>query len=104
MKKIMTPQTTQIPVSLIILDETIYPRKGIDHRRVGMFAENIRDGIAKQMGINQASIHNHLLKMATLPNLINADLVRGPCRPSASARSWFLPCRKKAYWALPAGM
>jgi hypothetical protein len=46
MKKIMTPQTTQIPVSLIILDETIYPRKGIDHRRVGMFAENIRDGIA----------------------------------------------------------
>jgi hypothetical protein len=30
------------------------------------------------MGINQASIHNHLLKMATLPNLINADLVRDP--------------------------
>jgi ParB-like chromosome segregation protein Spo0J len=41
-----------------------------------------QDRIAKQMGINQASIHNHLLKMATLPNLINADLVpwvhRGP--------------------------
>jgi hypothetical protein len=73
----MTVKPTQIPVSSIILDETIYPRKGIDHRRVGMFAENIRDGIAKQMGINQASIHNHLLKMATLPNLINADLVRG---------------------------
>jgi DNA-binding CsgD family transcriptional regulator len=36
-----------------------------------------QDRIAKQMGINQASIHNHLLKMATLPNLINADLVRG---------------------------
>jgi len=31
----------------------------------------------KQMGINQASIHNHLLKMATLPNLINADLQKG---------------------------
>jgi hypothetical protein len=28
----------------IILDESIYPRKGIDHRRVGIFAENIRDG------------------------------------------------------------
>jgi hypothetical protein len=42
----MTLQTTQIPVSSIILDETIYPRKGIDHRRVGMFCENIRDGIA----------------------------------------------------------
>jgi hypothetical protein len=203
----MTQQTTQIPVSSIILDEDIYPRKGIDHKRVGIFAENIRDGvafdpievepcpdkpgffrhldgvhrwsafkstgveevkviikdldgkdpllyaaakaigpkqltedeardtarrayagntrlssadigkaigrarrtvdgyiadlravnqmdldikifrmhrlgipqdrIAKQMGINQASIHNHLLKMATLPNLINADLARG---------------------------
>jgi hypothetical protein len=42
----MTQQTTQIPVSSIILDEDIYPRKGIDHRRVGIFAENIRDGVA----------------------------------------------------------
>jgi hypothetical protein len=40
----MTQQTTQIPISSIILDEDIYPRKGIDHRRVGIFAENIRDG------------------------------------------------------------
>jgi len=40
----MTKQTTTIPISSIILDEDIYPRKGIDHRRVGMFAENIRDG------------------------------------------------------------
>jgi len=39
--------------------------------------EEEQDRIAKQMGINQASIHNHLLKMATLPNLINADWVRG---------------------------
>jgi len=40
----MPNQTTKIAVSSIILDETIYPRKGIDHRRVGIFAENIRDG------------------------------------------------------------
>jgi len=40
----MTQQTTIIPISSIILDEDIYPRKGIDHRRVGIFAENIRDG------------------------------------------------------------
>jgi hypothetical protein len=73
----MTLNTTQIPVSSIILDETIYPRKGIDPRRVAIFAENIQDGIAKQMGVNQASIHNHLLKMATLPNLINTDLQKG---------------------------
>ncbi len=36
-----------------------------------------QDRIAKKMGVNQASIHNHLLKMATLPNLINADLSLG---------------------------
>ena len=40
----MTQQTNKIPISSIILDEDIYPRKGIDHRRVGIFAENIRDG------------------------------------------------------------
>ncbi|MDA3833926.1 MAG: hypothetical protein PF495_11065 [Spirochaetales bacterium] len=40
----MTQQTTRLPISSIILDEDIYPRKGIDHRRVGIFAENIRDG------------------------------------------------------------
>ena len=40
----MNQQTRQIPVSSIILDEDIYPRKGIDPRRIGIFAENIRDG------------------------------------------------------------
>ena len=203
----MIKPTTRIPISSIILDEDIYPRKGIDLRRVGIFAENIRDcfkfepierepdpdkpgryrlldgahrwsaykstgvaeaeaviknldgtdpllyaakkaigpkqltedeardtarraytrnsslssanigkaigrsrqtvdsyiadlraatqmgmdikifhmnrlgipqdKIAKRLGVNQASIHNHLLKMATLPNLINADLSGG---------------------------
>ena len=42
----MTQQTAIIPLSSIILDEAIYPRKGIDHRRVGIFSENIRDGFA----------------------------------------------------------
>ena len=40
----MAQQTKQIPVSSIILDEDIYPRKGINHRRVGIFSENLRDG------------------------------------------------------------
>jgi len=40
----MTQPTTKIPISSIILDENIYPRKGIDPKRVGIFAENIRDG------------------------------------------------------------
>ena len=40
----MVKPATRIPISSIILDEDIYPRKGIDLRRVGIFAENIRDG------------------------------------------------------------
>jgi len=40
----MTKSTTKIPISSIIFDEDVYPRKGIDHKRVGIFAENIRDG------------------------------------------------------------
>ena len=40
----MAKPATKIPISSIILDEEIYPRKGIDQKRVGIFAENIRDG------------------------------------------------------------
>ena len=34
----------EIPMSDIILDETIYPRENIDHKRVLIFVENLRDG------------------------------------------------------------
>ena len=40
----MVKQTTKIPIAQIILDKEIYPRKAIDPRRIGIFAENIRDG------------------------------------------------------------
>jgi hypothetical protein len=40
----MTKAATRIPISDIILDEEIYPRSGVDQKRVGIFAENIRDG------------------------------------------------------------
>ena len=40
----MEQQTCQIHISSIIFDEDIYPRNGIDHRRVSIFADNIRDG------------------------------------------------------------
>ncbi|MBC8427244.1 MAG: ParB N-terminal domain-containing protein [Deltaproteobacteria bacterium] len=40
----MAKPTTKIPISSIILDEEIYPRKVVDQKRVGIFAENIRDG------------------------------------------------------------
>ncbi len=40
----MNQQTRKIPVSSIVLDEDIYPRKNIDRKRVGIFSENIREG------------------------------------------------------------
>jgi len=33
-----------IPINNLVLDNEIYPRSAIDHKRVGIFAENIRDG------------------------------------------------------------
>ena len=33
-----------IPVTDITLDKETYPRSAIDHRRVSLFAENLRDG------------------------------------------------------------
>jgi hypothetical protein len=35
-----------IPIADIILDNEIYPRSSIDHKRVAMFEENMRDGFA----------------------------------------------------------
>ena len=43
-QKNMNQPTTKIPITSIILDEDIYPRKAINPRRVGIFAENIRGG------------------------------------------------------------
>ena len=44
LSKAMIKATTKIPISDIILDDEIYPRDGVDQKRVGIFAENIRDG------------------------------------------------------------
>jgi hypothetical protein len=61
-----------------------------------------QDRIAKQMGINQASIHNHLLKMATLPNLINADLARGfTVAQVAEKHGWRLSMRTGGIFRIP---
>ena len=40
----MREAKNKIPISDIILDESIYPREKIDQRRVGIFSENLRDG------------------------------------------------------------
>ena len=44
LSKAMIKAITKIPISDIILDDEIYPRDGVDQKRVGIFAENIRDG------------------------------------------------------------
>ena len=36
--------TVKILVSDILLDESIYPRDNLDHRRIAIFVDNIRDG------------------------------------------------------------
>ena len=46
---------TKIPICSIILDEEIYPRKGVSPKRVSMFAENIRDGF--EMAPIEVQIH-----------------------------------------------
>ena len=40
----MSSAITTISMSDLVLDKEIYPRNAIDHRRVDMFAENMRDG------------------------------------------------------------
>ena len=42
----MGKPTRKISLSDIVLDETIYPRERIDHKRVAIFAENIRDNFS----------------------------------------------------------
>ena len=40
----MKEVSAKIPISDVFLDESIYPRENIDHKRVGIFEENLRDG------------------------------------------------------------
>ena len=40
----MKDASVKIRISDIFLDESIYPRENIDHKRIGIFIENLRDG------------------------------------------------------------
>ncbi|MCF8090682.1 MAG: HTH domain-containing protein, partial [Desulfotignum sp.] len=40
----MKTVSAKIPISDVYLDESIYPREKIDHKRIGIFEENLRDG------------------------------------------------------------
>lgn len=39
----MNESKIKVPISHLILDEETYPRNTIDQKRIGIFAENIRD-------------------------------------------------------------
>ncbi len=70
------------------------------------------------MGMIQRTIHNHLEKMAALPNFLNGDLrvtfklsLGFTVESVAEKHGWrlsmqalFLQCRRKTSWALSAGM
>jgi len=40
----MKDVSVKVLISDVFLDESIYPRENIDHKRVGIFVENLRDG------------------------------------------------------------
>jgi hypothetical protein len=40
----MKDAPVKIRISAIFLDDSIYSREDIDHKRIGLFIENLRDG------------------------------------------------------------
>ena len=69
----------KIPLSDIILDETIYPREKVDHKRVGIFTANIRDGFR----------FDPILAIS-----ISAK------KPKLTARRAYPRCQRKSIWFL----
>ena len=56
-----------------------------------------QDRMAVRLGMNQKTIHNHLVKMAVLPKLLNSDLSQGfTVSQVAQKHSWADPM----VWAL----
>jgi len=50
----MKDVSAKILISDIFLDESIYPRENIDHKRIGVFIENLRDGFVFEPIVVQA--------------------------------------------------
>ncbi|EMS80716.1 protein kinase family protein [Desulfotignum phosphitoxidans] len=96
----MAEKITQIPVSSIILDESIYPRKAVgrsrqtvdayiaDLRAVTLMGRDIKifcmhhlgmpqERMAQRLGLDQKTIHRHLGKMPIRAFCLNDDLSRG---------------------------
>jgi len=65
-------------VDLYIADLRAVNQMGLDIKIFRMNRLGIpRDRIAKKLGMDQKTIHNHSGKMATLPNFLNGDLSMG---------------------------
>ena len=103
--------STKVATSDVSLDESIYPRENIDHKRVSIFAQNLRDNfkldqkiwrmnrlgipqerIAMRLGETRDIIRNHLGKMLILTKSPNTDLSQGLTIPQVAARhGWTEP-------------
>jgi len=65
-------------VDAYIADLRAATQLGLDIKTFRMDSLGIpQERLAKRMGVDQKTIHNHLGKMAALPNLLNSDLARG---------------------------
>jgi ParB-like nuclease family protein len=62
----MKDEVIKIPVSDIVLDESIYPRENLDHKRIGIFVENLRDGFEFDPILVQAFVNPELSESSSI--------------------------------------
>jgi len=86
--EIMTRTTKKIPISDIILNEGIYSREKIDQKRVGVFAENIRDNFK----FEPIEVEPHPDKAGSLPISF-----RPLCHRNASMRGSYPQRKRREY-------
>ena len=61
----MKDKVIKIPVSDIVLDESIYPRENLDHKRIRVFVENLRDGFEFEPIHIQAFVDTELFESSS---------------------------------------
>jgi predicted DNA-binding protein (UPF0251 family) len=62
----MKDEVIKISVSDIFLDESIYPRENMDHKRIGIFVENLRDGFEFEPIHIQAFVNPELSESSSI--------------------------------------
>ena len=62
----MKDEVIKISVSDIFLDESIYPRENMDHQRIDIFVENLRDGFEFEPIHIQAFVNPELSESSSI--------------------------------------